>query len=131
MMSSSAETLALQAAADLDATLTEVESQLAALGTALKLQDAGATEAAATALHLALSEAVQRFSHAARHGTDVPPALRRRLARTSGQVAAQRDAVARATNALDRVLDVLIPGPEAAVYGSSSPRGSGSHHAQA
>jgi predicted RecB family endonuclease len=130
MMSSSTETLALQAATELESTLSEVEQYLSALGTALKLQDATATEVAATELHRALAEAVQRFGQAARTG-GVPPALRRRLARTSGQVAAQRDAVARATNALDRALDVLIPTPEPAVYGASAHRISSSGLAQA
>ena len=52
--------------------------------------------------------------------------LRRRLARTSSQVAAQRDAVARASQALDRALDVLIPSAEpVAVYGGATRRSSG------
>ena len=39
----------------------------------------------------------------------MPPALRRRLASASGQVAAQRESLARATAALDRAIDVLLP----------------------
>jgi hypothetical protein len=46
----------------------------------------------------------------------VPPALRHRLARTSGQVAAQRESLARATAALDRAIDVLMPREGAALY---------------
>jgi len=65
--------------------------------------------------------AVDSFRGAARRG-DVPPALRRRLALTSGQVAAQREAVARASSALDRAIDVLMPGdktPVGRVYTAS------------
>ena len=40
-----------------------------------------------------------------------PPLLRRRLALASGLVAAQRDAVARATSVLDRAIDLLLPAP--------------------
>ena len=37
--------------------------------------------------------------------------LRQRLALAGGQVAAQREALARATASLDRAIDVLIPRP--------------------
>jgi hypothetical protein len=46
----------------------------------------------------------------------LPPALRHRLASASGQVAAQRESLARATAALDRAIDVLIPRDGAALY---------------
>ena len=59
-------------------------------------------------LHRALALAIDRFSQAARSG-GVPPPLRRRLAMASGQVAAQRESLARATVALDRAIDVLLP----------------------
>jgi hypothetical protein len=39
----------------------------------------------------------------------VPAPLRHRLALAGGQVAAQREALARATASLDRAIDVLIP----------------------
>ena len=52
---------------------------------------------------------------AARRGP-VPPALRHRLASTSGKVAAQRESLARATAALDRAIDVLMPRDGAALY---------------
>jgi hypothetical protein len=45
--------------------------------------------------------------------------LRRRLALASAQVASQRDALARATAALDRAIDVLMPGHGAALYSAS------------
>ena len=58
------------------------------------------------------------FTRAAREG-GVPSTLRRRLALASAQVAAQREALARATAALDRAIDVLLPDhPMHAVYGA-------------
>jgi hypothetical protein len=62
----------------------------------------------AAGLHSALAAAVGDFSQAARAG-GVPPLLRQRLALAGGQVAAQREALARATASLDRAIDVLIP----------------------
>jgi phage-related tail protein len=108
MLSSHPEHAALRQITDLESALAEVEAQLGALGLALQAQDAQATESAATALHRALSAAVTRF---AQSGQQVPPAMRRRLAMAGGQVAAQRDAVARATSLLDRAIDVLLPAP--------------------
>jgi hypothetical protein len=99
---------AVQAAAALERPLRAVEEQLVALGTALHAQDAAAVDAAAEQLHVALAAAVEHFTRAARHGA-VPAPLRHRLALAGGQVAAQREALARATASLDRAIDVLIP----------------------
>ena len=96
-------------APELEPPLLSLEQQLSALGQALGDQDAVAVDRAAAGLHAALSRAVVDFSRAARNG-GVPPALRHRLAQAGGQVAAQRDALARATASLDRAIDVLIPG---------------------
>jgi hypothetical protein len=72
-----------------------------------------------------LARAVDRFVQAAQRGS-VPSALRHRLASTSGQVAAQRESLARATAALDRAIEVLMPGQGAALYSTfgASERGS-------
>ena len=67
-----------------------------------------AIDRAATQLHSALATAVEHFSRAARSG-GVPPGLRQRLVMAGGQVAAQREALARATASLDRAMDVLLP----------------------
>ena len=99
---------ALQDAAALERPLKAVEDQLVALGTALHQQDATAVDHAAAQLHLALATAIDRFARAARSG-GVPAPLRQRLALAGGQVAAQREALARATASLDRAIDVLIP----------------------
>jgi hypothetical protein len=109
MLTSRAEFNAVHdAAAALERPLQAVEEQLAALGQALHQQDIGAVDAAAAQLHVALAHAVDHFARAARSG-GVPHPLRQRLARASGQVAAQREALARATASLDRAIDVLMP----------------------
>ncbi len=106
---------------ELDASLATVERRLNALAAAVERNDSAAVESEAAALHRALSAAIRHFPVAARQG-GVPPLLRRRLAAVSGQVAVQRDAMARATASLDRAIDALLPGQGgamAAVYGAS------------
>jgi len=103
----------------LETPLLAVEEQLGALGAALHRQDAAAVDRVAAELHAALAAAVDHFSRAARSG-GVPSVLRRRLALAGGQVAAQREALARATASLDRAIDVLIPGmAHASLYSTS------------
>lgn len=102
---------------ELEEKLAAVESQLAALGESLRQRDSAGIDAHASELHRALAQAVDHFSRAARSGT-VPPALRMRLASASGQVAAQRESLARATAALDRAIDVLLPSDPHTVYAS-------------
>ena len=101
----------------LETRLADVESRLGALGAALRARDAAAIDLHAVELHQALAMAVEQFSKAARSGL-VPSALRSRLARASGQVAAQRESLARATAALDRAIDVLLPRDAGALYSS-------------
>jgi hypothetical protein len=55
---------------------------------------------------------------AARRGGPPLP-LRRRLGLASAQVAAQRDALARASAALDRAIDALMPQPGSMLYSAS------------
>jgi len=101
----------------LEGAITSIEDRLAALGIALRDRDERAVETHAHELHRALASAVQRFSQAARQPGGVSPLLRRRLMAASGQVAAQRESLARATAALDRAIDVLMPAPvPAAAY---------------
>jgi len=92
----------------LEERLSDVESRLAALGNALRARDPAGIDLHAAELHRALASAVTQFSHAAKSGR-VPADLRTRLAAASGQVAAQRESLARATAALDRAIDVLLP----------------------
>jgi hypothetical protein len=99
---------AVRDTADLERPLAAVEQQLLALGDALQQHDAVAVDRVAADLHTALAAAVDHFARAARSG-GVPPPLRHRLAVASGRVAAQREALARATASLDRAIDVLMP----------------------
>lgn len=100
------------AAHTLEATLSRVEGHLANLGAALSSRDLSAIGQHGNGLHLALTQAIDRFTLAAKQGS-VPEPLRRRLAQASALVAAQREALARATAALDRAIDVLLPRPSA------------------
>jgi len=104
---------------ELEDTLAAVEAGLAALAQALHARDAAAIDGHADALHRALAQAVHHFTTAAQRGP-VEPALRRRLASASGLVAAQRESLARATAALDRAIDVLMPRDAPRLY---SPHG--------
>jgi len=94
--------------AELESALGGVEHQLATLGQALVDQNADAAGQAAEALRTALRGAMEQFARVARQG-GVPPELKRRLAMASGQIAAQREALSRATTALDQALDILLP----------------------
>ncbi len=105
-------------APQLEGALASVELRLAALGEALRTQDSQAIDLHATELHRALAGAVDQFSRAARSGS-LPPALRHRLASAGGQVAAQRESLARATAALDRAIDVLMPRDGVGLYSNS------------
>lgn len=108
----------------LESALNSVEQAIAALGHSLTRPDANAIEAAAGDLQTAMRAALEHFAQVARGGA-MPPALRQRFALASGQVAAQREALFRATSALDQALDILIPKTpgEASVY---SAQGTGS-----
>jgi hypothetical protein len=120
MMTTPEEHQAVQQALELERPLQAVEDSLTALGVALTRQDASAVDAVAAQLHAALAAAVDHFARAARSG-GVPPRLRQRLAAAGGQVAAQREALARATASLDRAMDVLMPvhaAPAAGLYGA-------------
>jgi len=112
------------APADLEGLVEQLESSLAALGQALRLRDADAIEGHAQRLHQSLERAVQGCQRAALQG-GLPPPLRHRLMRASGQVAAQRETLVRATVALDRAMDALMPRDAANLYGSRGWTGAG------
>lgn len=102
----------------LEAALSAVEEQLGALGNALRDRDAAGVDSHAAALQRALTSAIHHLTHAARQPGGIPKDLRQRLALASAQVAAQRESLARASAALDRAIEVLMPAPlPAAVYG--------------
>jgi hypothetical protein len=120
MLSTLHEQQHLAATAELEAPLAALEGRLAAFALALRQPDADTMDRAAGELHIALAAAVERFHRAARAGS-IPRALRERLALAGAQVAAQREALARATASLDRAIDVLMPRSTvpAALYSSS------------
>jgi hypothetical protein len=99
----------------LEQPLLAVEACLNLLGEALLRRDTQAIELHASALHQSLAEAITLFSEAARNG-HVPAGLRHRLVQAGGRVAAQRESLARATAALDRAIDVLMPGEATGLY---------------
>jgi hypothetical protein len=116
------------AAPDLDAALAAVERAIGALAHTLTGQDIGAVEAASTALHDAMRAAMTPFAQVARGGA-LPAALRARFALANGQIAAQREALIRATARVEQNLEILIPRPlaETSVYSAAgaSQRGPG------
>ena len=106
--------------AELEPLVAQVEQRLGALTDSLRERDIPAIEQQAQELHRALARAVETFVHRARHG-GVPEPMRLRLSHASAQLARQREAMARATAALDRAIDVLMPGdlPNGKVYSAN------------
>lgn len=113
------EQTAVRDTAELGTAVRDVEQCVVALADAMRLREPGAIEQSAGDLHQTLADAVQRFRAAARQGP-VPEPLRQRLARAGADMASQRESLARATAALDRAIDVLLPdaapGGNAALY---------------
>jgi len=108
----------------LDSALLSVEQHLEGLQTALGARDMPSIEQHAAALQQALACAVEGFAVAARRD-GAPSTLRRRLGLASAQVAAQRDAIARAATGLDRAIGVLMPDSNGMLYsrsGTAQPR---------
>jgi hypothetical protein len=99
-----------------------IETALAGLGEALRRRDALAVDTEVQALQGAIASAMHRLSAAARQPGGVPLPLRRRLAVAGGQVAAQRETLARANASLQRALDVLLPPQDALAYAADGAR---------
>ena len=95
--------------------LAGLEHGLAALSDALRERDASRIDAAARGLQEALALAAQPLARSARERR-LAPDLQQRLMRAGAMVAAQRDAVARASASVDRGLHVLLPAPAATTY---------------
>ena len=105
---------------ELEVSLAAVELAIATLGHTLTQQDIAAIEAASATLHDAMRAAMTQFAQVARRGT-MPMALRTRFALANGQIAAQREALFRATSLVEQNLEILIPRPmaETSVYSAS------------
>ncbi|MBL8334898.1 MAG: hypothetical protein JNM08_17430 [Rubrivivax sp.] len=133
MITSPQEMQAVSRAADLEPMLARLEACLTALARAQSSDDSSDIESRAADLHRALASVLGPFAQAARNG-GVPHPLRERLAICGSRVAAQREALARATAALDRAIDLLLPEqPGSGLYGSGggADRASHSAHLQA
>ena len=102
---------------ELESALSQVESGLGSLQSALQADNPAAVERAAQDLQRALAQAVDHFRRAAK-SAGVPAPLRQRLAQASVRITVQREALARATASLDRAIDVLLPG-QSPTYGAS------------
>ena len=113
---------------ELEVSLAAVELAIATLGQTLALPDIAAIEAASTALHESMRAAMTQFAQVAKRGT-MPLALRTRFAIANGQIAAQREALFRASSLVEQNLEILIPRPmaETSVYSAAgaSQRGPG------
>ncbi|MEO5686697.1 MAG: hypothetical protein ABIR54_04985 [Burkholderiaceae bacterium] len=113
---------------ELEVSLSAVEQAIATLGQTLARADIAAIESAATALHDAMRAAMSQFAQVAKRGA-MPTSLRTRFALANGQIAAQREALFRATSLVEQNLEILIPRPmaETSVYSASgaSQRGPG------
>lgn len=96
--------------------LTELEAALSLVQQALTQRDAGQLEQRAIDVQRLLAEALDQARHP---GTPLPLPLRDRLAKASAQMAAQRVHFARATAALDRAIEVLMPSEPTGLYGQS------------
>lgn len=101
--------------AELERTLDAIERHLVTLQQAVLAGELEAIDGEASNLQRSLARAVEVFMRAARDG-GVPLPLKRRLAMASARVAAQRQSLTQASAALDRAIDVLIPGATPAAY---------------
>ncbi|HET7525913.1 MAG TPA: hypothetical protein VFK10_08230 [Burkholderiaceae bacterium] len=106
------------ARADIDESLQRLEHHLDDLQASLSARDLPGIEQHAAALQRALSQAATRITRAAR-SAQPPLVLRRRLGEASVRVAAQRDALARATATLERAMHLLMPPADSTLYSAS------------
>ncbi len=94
--------------------LTELEAALSLVQQALSQRDAVLLERQAVEVQRLMAEAL---AHSRERPLD--PQVRHRLARCGAQMAAQRQALFRATTALDRAIEVLMPRESTGLYGES------------
>ena len=98
--------------------LAELEAALALVQQALSQRDAAALELYAGRVQALMGEALREGRSRGRDG-QLSHLLRHRLARAGAQMAAQREVLGRATAALDRAIDVLMPSEPLGLYGQA------------
>jgi hypothetical protein len=114
--SNTAAIMAAPGRAPLADALAAIELQLLALTGSLQARDAQGVEASAQ--HLAA--AVEASAPLLRAAGALPPGTNERITHAMGRVAAQREALARATASVERAMAVLWPaGPAPATYSAS------------
>lgn len=96
--------------------LAELEATLSRVQQALSQRDAAQLEQQAAAVQRLMAAALKQ---AQTPQVPMDAALRRRLAACGAQMAAQRQALFRATSALDRAMEVLMPAEPTGLYGDS------------
>lgn len=96
--------------------LAELEAALSLVQQALLQRDPALLELHAAQVQGLLAQAL---ASARSPGAHLPAALRERLAKAGAQLAAQRQALGRATASLDRALDVLMPAEPVGLYAQS------------
>lgn len=100
----------------LEALIQALEDQLQSLAQAMRERDSAAIAAGAARLQRSLQQAMTVLSSATAQGADLPHGLQPRLARLQGAVAAQRESLARASAAVQRAMNVLMPAAPPLVY---------------
>ncbi|WP_137894120.1 hypothetical protein [Ramlibacter sp. 2FC] len=100
----------------LEALIRSLESQLESLAQALRERDSEAISAGSARLQRSLQQAMAVLSSATAQGGGLPDGLRPRLAKLQGAVAAERESLARASAAVQRAMNVLMPATPAVVY---------------
>ena len=105
--------------------LEHIEDRLQRLSAALRGTDAVAIEEATLALRQVLGQAMSDLRPAIK-GSGISATLRNRILLADAEVAAQREAVARAAAALDRAVNLLMPSQAPAYDANGSAQRPGS-----
>lgn len=100
----------------LSQTLDEIEQYLEQINQAMLDNVPVVLEEQSHALHQRLIHAIDLFQAVARQPDPIPRALQERLMKLNAQVIAQRNALHRATSALDRLVNMLLPQEGAPAY---------------
>ncbi|MBN8503850.1 MAG: hypothetical protein J0L58_05210 [Burkholderiales bacterium] len=99
--------------------LTELETALCRVQQALSQRDTALLEQQAAAVQRLMVAALSQAQAMQALQAPMEAGLRRRLAACGAQMAAQRQALFRATSALDRAIETLMPAEPVGLYGDS------------